>query len=257
MILVLNVGNSTIALAVYQQDHLLQQWQMTNDRPKTSDEMAATIKSFFGFEGISFSQISGIIISSVAPTTMFAVQQMCHKYFQVVPLIVGPGVKTGLNIKYENPKEVGADRIVNAVSALHTYGGRPLIVINFGTAITYCMLNEKGEYLGGAIAPGIAVSMDALYERAAKLPRIELQKPTSIIGKSTVSAMQSGVFYGFVGQVEGMVSRLKQMSHEEPLVIATGALAKIIAAETTAIDIVDDYLTLNGLHIIYKRNQTV
>lgn len=257
MILVLNVGNSNISLGVYKDNQLLQHWQMTNDRPKTSDEMATTIKTFFDFENIAFHQITGIIISSVAPTTMFALEQMCKKYFHVTPLIVGPGVKTGLNIKYENPKEVGADRIVNAVSALQTYGGQPLIVIDFGTAITYCVLNEKGEYLGGAIAPGVTISMDALYQRAAKLPRIELMKPQSVVGKSTVAAMQAGMFYGFIGQVEGIVSRMKQMTKQEPLVVATGALAKVMAVETTAIDVVDEHLTLNGLHIIYKRNQTV
>lgn len=257
MILVLNVGNTNISLGVYDKDCLLQHWQMTNDRPKTSDEMATTIKTFFDFEGITFGQITGIIISSVVPTTMFALEQMCQKYFHISPLIVGPGVKTGLNIKYENPKEVGADRIANAVSALATYGGRPLIVVDFGTAITYCVLNEKGEYLGGAIAPGVTISTDALYQRAAKLPRVELTKPQSVIGKSTISAMQSGIFYGFIGQVEGIVSRMKQMTKEEPLVIATGTLATLMAAETTAIDIVDEFLMLNGLHIIYKRNQIV
>lgn len=257
MILVLNVGNTNISLGVYEKDRLLQHWQMTNDRPKTSDEMATTIKTFFDFENITFKQITGIIISSVAPTTMFALEQMCKKYFHIAPLVVGPGVKTGLNIKYENPKEVGSDRIVNAVSALATYGGKPLIVVDFGTAITYCVLNEKGEYLGGAIAPGVKISTDALYQRAAKLPRIELMKPQSVIGKSTVTAMQAGIFYGFIGQVEGIVSRMKLMTKEEPLVIATGALATLIAAETTAIDLVDELLTLNGLHIIYKRNQTV
>lgn len=252
----MNVGNSNISLGVYADNRLVQQWQMTNDRPKTSDELATTIKTFFDFEALTFAQITGIIISSVAPTTMYALEQMCKKYFHLTPLIVGPGVKTGLNIKYENPKEVGADRIVNAVSALYSYGGKPLIVIDFGTAITYCVLNEKGDYLGGAIAPGLTVSTDALYQRAAKLPRVELMKPQTIIGKSTVSALQSGIFYGFIGQVEGIVSRMKQMTKEEPLVIATGALAKLIAAETTAIDVVDEHLTLNGLHIIYKRNQT-
>ena len=256
MILVLNVGNSNISLGVFQNNRLLQHWKMTNDRPKTTDEMATTIKTFFDFEGLTFEQITGIIMSSVAPTSMFALEQMCEKYFHVTPLIVGPGVKTGLNIKYENPKEVGADRIVNAVAALHTYGGRSIIVIDFGTAITYCVLNGKGEYLGGAIAPGLTISTDALYQRAAKLPRVELAKPQSVIGKSTVTALQAGVFYGFIGQVEGIVNRMKQLTKEEPLVIATGALATLIAAETQAIDIVDEYLTLNGLHIIYKRNQT-
>ena len=256
MILVLDVGNSNISLGVFHDNRLLQHWQMTNDRPKTADEIAASLKSFFDFEGFTFQQITGIIISSVVPTSMYAIEQMCSKYFKIKPLVVGPGVKTGLNIKYENPKEVGADRIVNAISALHKYGGQPLIVVDFGTAITYCVLNDKGEYLGGAIAPGLAISTDALYTRAAKLPRVELTKPQSVIGKSTVSAMQAGIFYGFIGQVEGIVNRMKQLTKEQPLVIATGGLAKLMAAETQSIDVVDEFLTLNGLHIIYKRNQT-
>lgn len=256
MILVLDVGNSNISLGVYESNRLLQHWRIANDRPKTADEFAVLLKSFFDFESLTFKQVTGIIISSVVPTSMFAIEQMCKKYFHVTPLIVGPGVKTGLNIKYENPKEVGADRIVNAVSALHTYSGRPLIIVDFGTANTYCVLNEKGDYLGGAIAPGLAISTEALYTRAAKLPKVEVMKPQSVIGKTTISAMQAGIFYGFIGQVEGIVSRMKQLCKEQPLVIATGGLANLMAAQTEAIDVVDELLTLNGLHIIYKRNQT-
>ena len=256
MILVLDVGNSNISVGVYNDDRLQQHWQIANDRPRTADEFAVLLKSFFDIERFTFQQVTGIIISSVVPTSMYALEQMCKKYFHIPPLVVGPGVKTGLNIKYENPREVGADRIVNAVSALHKYGGRPLIIVDFGTAITYCAINEKGEYLGGAIAPGLTISMDALYTRAAKLPRVELVKPSSIIAKNTVSAMQAGIFYGFVGQVEGIVSRMKHNMKDDPLVIATGGLVTLMVAETQAIDLVDEFLTLNGLHIIYKRNQT-
>lgn len=186
---------------------------------------------------------------------MFALQRMCEKYFRIKPLIVGPGVKTGLNIKYENPREVGADRIVNAVAALVEYGiGRPIIIVDFGTANTYCYLNEKGDYMGGAIAPGIAISTEALYTRASKLPRIEIARPSQIVGKNTVAAMQAGIVYGFIGQVEGIVSRMKQQSVKEPLVIATGGFAELIANETQLIDIVDPFLTLKGLYILYQRN---
>lgn len=254
MILVMDAGNSNILLGVYEGNQLKHYWRMQTDTRKTEDEYAMTVQSFFTHVGISFEQIEGVIISSVVPPIMFALEQMAKKYCHVTPLIVGPGVKTGLNIKYENPREVGADRIVNSVAALAQYGGRPLIVVDFGTAITYCYLNEKGDYMGGVIAPGIAISTEALYTRASKLPRIEIAKPSSVIGKNTVSAMQSGIFYGFIGQVEGIVSRIKATSKEEPLVIATGGLAELIANETTMIDVVEPLLTLKGLHIIYKRN---
>ncbi|MFP3918114.1 type III pantothenate kinase [Lysinibacillus telephonicus] len=255
MILVLNVGNSNIALGIYTKDKLTHHWRMETDRHKTEDEYAMQIKSFFMHTGITFEQIKGIIISSVVPPIMYVLEEMCQKYFHVRPHVVGPGVKTGLNIKYDNPKEVGADRIVNAVAALEGYGGQPLIVIDFGTAITYCYINEKGDYMGGAIAPGIAISTEALFSKASKLPRIEISRPSNIIGKNTISAMQSGVIYGFVGQVEGIVGRMKEQAKEEPLVIATGSLAKLISSETTIIDVVDPFLTLKGLYVIYKRNQ--
>lgn len=255
MILVLDAGNSNIVLGVYDDEHLVFHWRMETDRHKTEDEYAMQVKSFFTHAGIFFEQVTGIIISSVVPPIMFALEEMCNKYFHVKPLIVGPGVKTGLNIKYENPREVGADRIVNAIAALHEYGGQPLIIVDFGTANTYCYINEKGDYMGGAIAPGISISTEALYTRASKLPRIEIARPANVVGKNTVSAMQAGIFYGFIGQVEGIVSRMKADSREEPLVIATGGLAKLIANETEMIDIVEPLLTLKGLYIIYKRNQ--
>lgn len=251
----MDAGNSNIILGVYQQEKLIYHWRMETDPRKTEDEYAMQVKAFFTHEGISFEQIRGIIISSVVPPIMFALEAMCQKYFKIHPLIVGPGVKTGLNIKYENPRDVGADRIVNAVAALAEFGGRPIIIVDFGTAITYCYLNERGDYMGGAIAPGIAISTEALYARASKLPRIEITRTPQIVGKNTISAMQAGVFYGFIGQVEGIVSRMKAQSHVEPLVVATGGLARLIADETQMIDIVDPFLTLKGLALIYKRNQ--
>jgi type III pantothenate kinase len=205
-------------------------------------------------ENLAFDQFDGIIISSVVPPIMFALERMCKKYFGIKPLIVGPGIKTGLNIKYENPREVGADRIVNAVAGIQEYGS-PLIIVDFGTATTYCYINEDKQYMGGAIAPGISISTEALYSKAAKLPRIEISRPEGIIGKNTVSAMQAGILYGYVGQVEGIVNRIKAQSNLEPTVIATGGLATLIANESTVIDVVEPFLTLKGLQLIYKRNR--
>jgi len=253
MILVLDTGNTNIVLGVYHNDELIQHWRMETDRHKTEDEYGMQIKALFNHAGLEFEQIDGIIISSVVPPIMFSLERMCQKYFGIKPLIVGPGVKTGLNIKYENPREVGADRIVNAVAAIEEYGP-PLIVVDFGTATTYCYINEKGEYMGGAIAPGIGISTEALFSRASKLPRIELTQPDNVVGKNTVAAMQAGIVYGYVGQVEGIVSRMKAQSKREPTVIATGGMASLIAAESTIIDTIDPYLTLKGLHVIYELN---
>jgi type III pantothenate kinase len=253
LIFVFDVGNTNIVLGVYDGDELKHHWRIETDRYKTEDEYGMIIKSLFEHENLSFSQINGIIISSVVPPIMFALERMCLKYFQIKPLVVGPGIKTGLNIKYENPREVGADRIVNAVAAIHEYGS-PLIIADFGTATTYCYINEKKQYMGGAIAPGINISTEALYSRAAKLPRIEITRPDNIIGKNTVAAMQAGILYGYVGQVEGIVKRMKAQSKQDPTVIATGGMASLIASESDVIDIVDPFLTLKGLQLIYKRN---
>lgn len=254
MIFVMDAANSHIVLGVFNEGRLSHHWRMQTNAGKSEDEYAMQVKAFFAHEGISFEQVSGIIISSVVPPIMYVLEAMCKKYFHRRPMIVGPGVKTGLNIKYENPREVGADRIVNAVAALTEYSGRPLIIVAFGTANTYCYLNEHGDYMGGAIAPGITISTEALYAKAAKLPRIEVTKPVQIIGKNTISAMQAGIFYGFIGQVEAIVGRMKKMSSEEPLVVATGEFAQLIADDTQMVDVVDPFLTLKGLYQIYKRN---
>ncbi|MDW0111339.1 type III pantothenate kinase [Sporosarcina aquimarina] len=254
MLLVLDTGNTNIVLGVYEGTQLKYHWRMETYRHKTEDEYAMQVKALFSHVGLEFSDINGIIISSVVPPVMFPLEQMCKKYFRQEPVIVGPGVKTGLNIKYENPREVGADRIVNAVAAIHEYGS-PLIIVDFGTATTYCYVNEHAEYMGGAIAPGINISMEALFDRASKLPRVELTRPEHVVGKNTVSAMQAGILYGYVGQVEGLVNRMKAESKKVPTVIATGGLAPLISKETDMIDVVDEYLTLKGLKLIHERNQ--
>ncbi|WP_203364409.1 type III pantothenate kinase [Bacillus sp. REN10] len=253
MIFVLDVGNTNTVLGVYENDVLKYHWRIETNRNKTEDEYGMIIKNLFEHEGLAFSQIDGMIISSVVPPIMFSLEKMCQKYFNIKPLIVGPGIKTGLNIKYENPREVGADRIVNAVAGIHEYGS-PLIIVDFGTATTYCYIDEGGHYMGGAIAPGINISTEALYSRAAKLPRIEIVRPDHIVGKNTVAAMQAGILFGYVGQVDGIVNRMKAQSKKTPTVIATGGLAPLIAEEATTIDVVDPFLTLKGLCLIYKRN---
>ncbi|MBY6038507.1 type III pantothenate kinase [Fictibacillus nanhaiensis] len=254
MIFVFDVGNTNIVLGLYENDELKHHWRIHTSREKTEDEYGMLILDLFRHVHIHKEQIEGIIISSVVPPIMFALERMCLKYFNQRPLIVGPGIKTGLNIKYENPREVGADRIVNAIAAIHEYGS-PLIIVDFGTATTYCYINENKQYMGGAIAPGINISTEALYTKAAKLPRIEIAKPEGVIGKNTVNAMQAGILYGYVGQVEGIVKRMKEQSVEEPTVIATGGLANLIAAESSVIDHVDPFLTLKGLLLIYDKNK--
>lgn len=254
MILVMDIGNTNIVLGVYGQEKLAYHWRMETDRHKTEDEYGMQIKALLHDADLAFSDIDGIIMSSVVPPIMSSLERMCQKYFRMSPLVVGPGVKTGLNIKYDNPREVGADRIVNAVAAIHEYGS-PLIIVDFGTATTYCYINEFQQYMGGAIAPGISISTEALYNRASKLPRIEIMRPENIVGKNTISAMQAGIVYGYVGQAEGIVARMKKQSDEKPMVIATGGMASLIAAESKAIDKVDPFLTLKGLYLIYKRNQ--
>lgn len=253
LIFVLDVGNTNIVLGVFENNNLKHHWRIETNRHKLEDEYAMQIKSLFEYVNLTFSDISGIIISSVVPPIMTAFERMCEKYFKIDPLIVGPGIKTGLDIKYENPREVGADRIVNAIAAIKKYGS-PLIIVDFGTATTYCYINEKNQYMGGAIAPGISISTEALFSKAAKLPRIEIVRPDDIVGKNTVESMQAGILYGYVGQVEGIVQRIKEQINVEARVIATGGMADLIAKESTAIDIVDPLLTLNGLQQIYMRN---
>jgi len=253
MILVFDVGNTNIVLGVFRGDELVANWRLSTYRFRTVDEYGILLKQLFAISGLEMKSVQALLISSVVPPLMFALEQTCVKYFGLTPLVVGPGIKTGLSIKYENPREVGADRIVNAVAGFTKYGG-PLIIVDFGTATTFCAISARGEYMGGAIAPGIGISTEALFERAAKLPRVEVVKPQSVIGKNTVNSMQSGIFYGFVGQVDELARRMKKELGEKTKVIATGGLAELIARESTSIDLVDPLLTLWGLKIIYEKN---
>lgn len=254
MLLVMDIGNSNIVMGLYDGDELRHHWRVATDRNKTEDEYGMLATNLFQSVNLLPSQVSGVILSSVVPPLNFTIERMCEKYFRQKPLVVGPGIKTGLNIKYEYPREVGSDRIVNAVAAIHHYG-TPLIVVDFGTATTFCYVDERGQYWGGAIAPGIGISTEALVSRAAKLPRIEIAKPASVVGRNTIAAMQSGVYYGFVGQVEGIVRRMMAEYGTKPKVVATGGLAPLVANETECIHVVDPYLTLKGLRLIYERNQ--
>ncbi|ARU60578.1 pantothenate kinase [Tumebacillus avium] len=254
MILVLDVGNTNITLGVYKGQDLLYHWRIATIRERTEDELGILVKMMLADNGITVDEISGIAISSVVPPLMFALEKMSNKFFGHKPIVIGPGVKTGLNIKYENPREVGADRIVNAVAAIEKYG-YPLIIVDFGTATTFCVINDVGDYMGGVVAPGINISTEALFRHAAKLPRIEITRPPSVVGRNTITSMQSGVLYGFTGQVDGIVSRIKKEFNLPFKVIATGGLANLISAESFEIEIQDDNLTLDGLRIIWDRNQ--
>ncbi|MDF2892242.1 MAG: type pantothenate kinase [Clostridia bacterium] len=255
MILVFDVGNTNIVLGAYKEDKLMDFWRVSTDTQKTADEYGIIIKHMFVHQGYNIDDVEAVIISSVVPPIMYTLEHMARKYFKREPLVIGPGIKTGMNIKYDNPKEVGADRIVNAVAGYELYGG-PLIIVDFGTATTYCAISKSGEYLGGAISPGIRISMDALYQRTAKLPRVELVKPDTVICKNTISSIQSGVIYGYVGQVDYIVRRMKkELGAENAKVIATGGLSKLIATESETIDVVNGLLTLEGLRIIYERNK--
>lgn len=254
MIFVLDSGNTHTVLGVFENDQLKYEWRIKTDRHKTEDEFGILIKSLFDLKEITFAEIKGMIISSVVPPMIEALEKMSQQYFKLTPLIVGRNdVRANLKMNYPYPKEIGADRIVNAVGAIEKYG-TPAIIVDFGTATTYCYINEFNEYSGGLIAPGINISMEALFSKASKLPKIEIQEPKNVIGTSTVEAMQSGFFYGYVGQVDGIIKRIKADLDINPIVIATGGLASLIANASESIDYVESHLTLRGLYIIYQQN---
>ena len=255
MLLVFDVGNTNMVIGIYKDKSLVKDWRICTDIHKTSDEYGMLIGNLLAHDNIDIKSIDDVIISSVVPNVMLAFEFFCIKYCEKKPMIVGPGIKTGLNIKYDNPKQVGADRIVNAVAAIEKYGS-PLIIVDFGTATTFCAISDKAEYLGGTICPGLKISSEALFNGAAKLPRVELIKPGKTICKATVEAMQAGIIYGYVGQVEKIISMMKkELGSEDIKVVATGGLSSLIHSETDSIDHIDKFLTLEGLRLIHLKNK--
>lgn len=254
MLLTLDIGNTNIKTAVFKGKELVKYWRMSTNITNTSDEYGITIINFFRHEGIDPKQVEGIIISSVVPTINFTIEHMCRSYFGIAPMFVAPGIKTGINIRYENPQALGSDRIANAVAAYEEYGG-PCIYIDFGTATTFGVVDETGAFLGGCICPGIKLSSEALVSGTAKLPRFALERPEQVIGRNTLTNLQSGMFYGYVGLVRNIVRKMKQELGREAIVVATGGMALMLHEESKCIDKLDGLLTLKGLRLIYERNR--
>ena len=256
MLLAIDIGNTNIAFGVFEGETLRATWNIATDLNKTADEYAVLLLNLLPRDGLALSDIDHAVICSVVPPLDPIVDELSQRYLRTSPLVVSPGIKTGVRIGIDNPREVGADRVVNAAAAHRLYGG-PLIVIDFGTGTTFDAISKEGDYLGGAIAPGIGIAAEALFSRASKLPRIELVPPENAIGRNTVTAMQSGVMFGYVGLIESLVARIRQELGGKVKVVATGGLANIIAKETKVIDEVNPNLTLLGLRFIHEMNRSV
>lgn len=255
MVLVIDVGNTNIVVGAFDGDKLVKNWRISTDYKKSADEMGLLLVQLLTYHGLHVDEIENVAISSVVPQVMFSLERAVRRYLKHEPLIITKDVKTGINICYDNPKEVGADRIVNAVAVHHHYPG-DAIIIDFGTATTFCALTAGADYLGGVICPGIKISLDALIERTAKLPKIEIVRPPHVIGTNTVESMQAGMVYGYAGQIENIVRRMKEeMGGGNITVIATGGIASLIKEATDAIDVLDSHLTLKGLKLLYDMNR--
>ncbi len=260
MLLAIDVGNTNIVLGVFDGETLVHSWRLQTIRERTSDELGLLVDGLFAHDRVDRSRVRGVILGSVVPPLTGTIRAMANRYFGVKTLTIEPGLDTGMPILYDNPAEVGADRIVNGIAAYEQFGraaGRPLVVLDFGTATTLDAISAKGEYLGGAICPGVQISADALFQRAARLPRIDVRKPATVVGRTTVGAMEAGLFYGYVGMVEGLVRRMSDELGGNAICVATGGLAPVIAPETTLIQHVDPDLTLHGLRLVWQRHNGI